>query len=314
MSLRDDTNWAELYQALGIDQGGEWTQVQAAYRRMAQSRHPDRFKEGTPEHRDAQGQIIEINQAYAKLSAYYKAHGHLPGQRYSAPRADWSSDVSQQSRANSAIPRTGAGWRMSPKHEKKTLLRRRSTILLALGLAYGAYQFWPPDTDFADPADEYELVDQGTNPEPVAPPSSLLGSSPVETNSGSSFFGPGSTMGEVHAVQGNPTRTSGSTWYYGNSSVTFVNGTVNSWNNDPDFPLKIRINPEELNSRTRHSRLTSRFTYGSTKADVEAVQGPPMTKNDDVWDYGVSRVFFKHNHVVRWVNSPMQPLKVDEPR
>jgi len=310
MNLREDTNWLELYQTLGIEPGCEWSQVQTAYRRMAQSRHPDRFEEGSTEHREAQDQIIEINHAYAKLSAYYKTHGYLPGNRYSAPKTDRKPGSSGQSRSETATSRSGSSWRVPAENRKKPFLRRRSTILLSLALAYGAYHLWPLDRYLSEAPGEYESAEPGENPE--TPPTALLGESRSSIEPANSFFGPGSTMGEVYAVQGNPTRTSGSTWYYGNSSVTFAKGIVDSWKEDPDFPLKIRVDSDKLDLRTRHSRLTSRFTYGSTKADVEAIQGQPVTKTNDVWDYGVSRVYFKNNHVVSWVNSPMQPLKVNE--
>jgi outer membrane protein assembly factor BamE (lipoprotein component of BamABCDE complex) len=51
------------------------------------------------------------------------------------------------------------------------------------------------------------------------------------------------------------------------------------------------------------------FTVGSTKAEVLAVQGPPTLAAARLWDYGGSRVFFRHDKVTRWEVWPRSPLK-----
>lgn len=302
MNPGNDTNWLEQYRILGLEPGCEWSEVHRAYRRLAQSHHPDRFDESSPEFREASNLIIEINQAYGNLSAYYKSHGHLPGQRYSAP-------AGARGPVRHAPPRTD--WPVEPEKAKKPFIRRPSTILIALGIAIGLNYFWPPN--FGMDGTPFDNAEPNRSIDSEASTPDLLGDSPSKSVAETPHFGPGSTMGEVHAIQGNPTRTTGSTWYYGKSRVTFVNGLVYSWYDDPDNPLKVKVDPD-INpyARTRHSRLTSRFTYGSTKADVEAIQGPPLTKGKDLWDYGLSQVYFTNDRVVRWVDSPMQPLKVDE--
>ena len=45
------------------------------------------------------------------------------------------------------------------------------------------------------------------------------------------------------------------------------------------------------------------FTVGSNKDEVLAVQGQPNDFDDRVWWYGLSRVFFNQNRVVKWDNS-----------
>jgi hypothetical protein len=56
--------------------------------------------------------------------------------------------------------------------------------------------------------------------------------------------------------------------------------------------------------------LGGTFDVGSTKNEVRAIQGTPVTETDSVWDYAPSRVFFERNRVIRWEESPMQPLRV----
>ena len=52
------------------------------------------------------------------------------------------------------------------------------------------------------------------------------------------------------------------------------------------------------------------FTVGSTKAEVFAVQGPPTLAGMHLWEYGGSRVYFRHDRVTRWEVWPRSPLKV----
>jgi hypothetical protein len=52
------------------------------------------------------------------------------------------------------------------------------------------------------------------------------------------------------------------------------------------------------------------FTVGSTKDEVFAVQGPPTLSGTHLWEYGGSRVYFRHNRVTGWEIWPRAPLKV----
>jgi hypothetical protein len=52
------------------------------------------------------------------------------------------------------------------------------------------------------------------------------------------------------------------------------------------------------------------FTVGSTKAEVFAVQGPPTLTSTHLWEYGGSRVYFRHDRVTGWEIWPRAPLKV----
>jgi outer membrane protein assembly factor BamE (lipoprotein component of BamABCDE complex) len=51
------------------------------------------------------------------------------------------------------------------------------------------------------------------------------------------------------------------------------------------------------------------FTVGSTKDEVLAVQGPPTLAEAQLWEYGGSRVYFRHGKVTRWEVWPRSPLK-----
>ncbi len=47
------------------------------------------------------------------------------------------------------------------------------------------------------------------------------------------------------------------------------------------------------------------FTIGSTKKDVQAVQGIPTAYSADTFEYGASKVFFAGDKVVGWENAPV---------
>ncbi len=59
---------------------------------------------------------------------------------------------------------------------------------------------------------------------------------------------------------------------------------------------------------------SGRFTLGSTKDDVLAIQGTPtriiIAANSSTWYYGFSNVHFASGRVVSWDISPGDPLKV----
>ncbi|MEK7214378.1 MAG: hypothetical protein AAB289_02125, partial [Chloroflexota bacterium] len=54
----------------------------------------------------------------------------------------------------------------------------------------------------------------------------LLPSNPIDAKD---FFTVGSTKDEVLTVQGTPSRFNESEFFYGTSSVRFLNGSVRSW-------------------------------------------------------------------------------------
>jgi outer membrane protein assembly factor BamE (lipoprotein component of BamABCDE complex) len=47
------------------------------------------------------------------------------------------------------------------------------------------------------------------------------------------------------------------------------------------------------------------FTIGSTRKDVQAVQGIPTAYSPDTFEYGASKVFFVADKVVGWENAPL---------
>lgn len=157
------------------------------------------------------------------------------------------------------------------------------------------------------PTDSQTLVTDNPTPdlpETLEPPNLDLGQSPLLKPSVDDYFTLGSTPSQVYAVQGVPTSTEPNVWHYGKSTVYFRDGAVHAWEQDPANPLRVSLRPQvaQRNSRT--------FTIGSTKSEVRAAQGIPLVETDTMWDYGLSKVYFRNDRVISWKSSPLLPLKV----
>jgi hypothetical protein len=117
-------------------------------------------------------------------------------------------------------------------------------------------------------------------------------------------FTVGSTKDEVLTVQGTPTEFNDQVWNYGLTSVYFNNGRVTSWDISPFNPIKVRMLPSAPVETQRPY-----FTVGSTKDEVLAVQGTPTEFNDQVWNYGLTSVYFSNGRVTSWDISPFNPIR-----
>jgi hypothetical protein len=163
-------------------------------------------------------------------------------------------------------------------------------LFAALYIGHRYLDAWLPDNSHAD--------------DDVPEPAVASQAAPVAESAGvQRGISAGSTFGDVYVIQGIPTSTQGDTWHYGKSHIRFAHGKVISWNEDPENPLRIARNqPAQF--------IGGHFKVGSTKDEVRATQGTPVTETAAVWDYGLSRVYFENNRVIRWEESPMQPLRV----
>lgn len=63
-------------------------------------------------------------------------------------------------------------------------------------------------------------------------------------------------------------------------------------------------------SDSKRDAALDHFRKGSTTDQVLALQGSPTRRNQVVWEYGASRVYFHNGRVISWHNDPRNPLKV----
>lgn len=286
-------DYSDCYSVLGITPDTEWKAVRARYRRLIGQWHPDRFSDDTTGRSVAEERSKEITLAYQALERYHRDYGALPPLRpveaTPDPVARERPPVSQPG-AGAAPPEAPVG---APARRRPHRLRRLALPFLALVLAAYVAQRYVDEPEATDPE-----VTEGT-PEPEAAPQRTA----PDDQQGQVGIRVGLTLGEVYAIQGVPSATQDNTWYYGKSWIRFDKGRVVSWEEHIDNPLRIDHHRVAL----QHERL---FGIGSTKDEVRAIQGSPASETANVWYYGSSKIYFEHDSVVRWEESPLQPLRV----
>ena len=288
-------DYSNCYATLGATPETDRKALRTSYKRLIGQWHPDRFSDDPALGKLAEERSKQITTAYQALEKYRRHHGVLPPIER-APGPEETGEPAQKAVPEDELPRfeTRAEGRRTRASARELARRGQgpqraviacSALIVALFLADRYLDLSAPDDDpprVALPAPSVET--------PVPQP-------PVQGIS------TGSTLGEVYSIQGIPTVTEGETWHYGKSQIRFAQGKVTSWKEHPDNPLRIAGSPF-VRSPERH------FNIGSTKDEVRAIQGTPVSETESVWDYAPSRVYFERNRVVRWQESPMQPLRV----
>ena len=122
----------------------------------------------------------------------------------------------------------------------------------------------------------------------------LLPSGPVAASL--DYFTVGSSKDEVLALQGSPKSFTETEWNYGASWVRFENGRVTNWYTSGQ--LKAELVP----SGPVPASLDY-FTVGSTKDEVLAMQGSPISFTETEWNFGASWVRFENGRVTNWYNN-----------
>jgi hypothetical protein len=297
--IRAVLSYSECYLTLGATPDTDWETLRANYRRLIGRWHPDRFSGDAVSKGIAEERSKQITLAYQTLEKYRRDHGALPPTKPAA--------VTAQGPAMSAEPmseRPASEVRVEPaktgpavREFAKRRPVRRVAIALAFFVLIGALYLAPRYQD--ERASDDDRPAASAHDPGVATPAPRLKESPRD----SPGISTGSTLGEVYAIQGVPTLTQGDTWHYGNSQIRFAQGKVISWKEHPDDPLRI------VRDQSVQPHGTT-FDVGSTKEEVRAIQGTPVRETDTLWDYAPSRVYFRHDRVIRWEESPVQPLRV----
>ena len=287
-------NYLEHYRILGVPPGASWEQLRLAYKKLVNAWHPDRFQQDHRQKNLAEKKIKEITQSYKELAEYYKKFGVLP-----LPMEEEVSPAVPIIIKDSSPVEVPEPTRVTPPAEApaRWMSRWHRRLAVAAGLLGAIYFIWqiiswkPQENPRADE----EHTDPATH---------SLERNPLATSPAGKQFAIGSSLGEVYAIQGVPTKTENDVWYYGDSKVYFVEGKVQRWDESIDNPLRVRIVPGTENT---HAHF---FGRGSTKEEVLAAQGMPDRDAGSVWDYGLSRVYFEKERVTGWQESLLNPLRV----
>ena len=275
-------DYAHDYRILGVAPGCSLHVLKAARRRLVKSWHPDRHPSGSATRQHAEERIKDINTAFDRLTQYHTNFGVLP--RVTEPPLAYAPSTPP------SPSETTSGANRHPVQSRAVL--RWAIALVAIGLTAEALHVFnqEPRTDATELATPPPIP---STPPPI----------PEGQSAPAKYFTVGSSLGEVYAAQGVPTLVENGVWHYGKSKVYFNAGAVISWEHDSANPLNATVLPRDT---TRDPHV---FTVGSTKAEVRAIQGAPLLETDALWDYGLSKVYFRDNLVSDWNSSPMLPLK-----
>lgn len=291
---------SDSFAVLGLSPDTDWETLRAHYRRLISQWHPDRFVADAATQKVAEERSKQITAAYKALESYHRDHGVLPPVQpaavQAAARDSQGSEGDESERDGNLAESHASAEALNGVSPRRRGRRRRivMTLVVLVAAAYGAQRC------IDAPSTSVRQIPQTTGDEPSVAHREGRLSERASAQRGISI---GSTFGDVYAIQGIPTRTDGDVWHFGKSRIHFSQGLVVSWDEDPDFPLRIARN-QLVQMSDGH------FKIGSTKDEVRAIQGTPVTETTTVWDYGLSRVYFEHNRVIRWEDSPIQPLRV----
>ncbi len=293
--------YAKNYHILGIQPGASWKELRRAYKSLVNMWHPDRFQQNSGQKKLAEEKTKEITQSYKELAEYYKTFGVLPIAQETTQTITDDAHSARVNQTSDTIktndPDLGAQTAPASIKHRYTLSTSRIIFgAVLIGAAYFIWQWVPEKYPESTPAPENHIVEADANSEhrdfnPLAVPAEKS-------------FTLGTPLGEVYAIQGIPTKTEKDIWYYGNSKIYFSKGRVARWEESPDHPLRAKVSDSD------DKPVMKFFSTGSSKEEVLAAQGAPDRDVGNVWDYGVSRVYFDKDHVSGWHNSPLNPLKI----
>ncbi len=236
-------NIALWYQTLGLGPGRhDWRAVQKRYRRLVRQLHPDRLPADSPQRAAAEERVKQINVAYRALAAQHRLHGELP------PFLQTSGQVTRRPVAPPRRPRSAPVSAPQPDIARPTAhdaaekvpdtASARPNRVWVVPIAVLAALGYFAVTQLGEISDRW-LADTAASGGASAVPGA--GERPRAAP-----FTIGATLGQVHAAQGIPTSVDDDVWHYGLSTVKFVNGRVQSWQEHPDYPLNVQlIRPDE---------------------------------------------------------------------
>lgn len=292
------------YRVLGVQPGVSWTQLRKAYKGLVNAWHPDRFQQNPRQKSLAEEKTKEITQSYQELAEYYKKFGVLPHVTKAVETVD---DLSSQKSPDTHPAQEFQDAEVSatdinpPQAHKGGRYKFNVRVMAAAALVGIAYLVWQvmPWILSDDSSQQNSPIEQSVDNKTYEKSGQYVAAA-------KKFFTVGTSPGEVYEIQGVPTETEEDVWYYGNSMVYFKNGKVLRWDEHPSNPLKAKIT---LGGEDMNAKL---FGVGSSKDEVLNVQGRPDRDGGNVWEYGVSRIYFDNDRVKGWDDSPFNPLKVRE--
>jgi outer membrane protein assembly factor BamE (lipoprotein component of BamABCDE complex) len=299
-----------------VERGATTEEIRDAYRTLAKVWHPDRFQSDIPLRRKAEEKLKEINASFQLLTSTGYGETQTSNDKEEKPQP--KSQQSSQSSSGPKAQQRGSEKKTSsaPKARQDSSRANQSETAASKGTrtttAHSDAQHSPPppqspEKQQARPAIRSRLGGVlgvviavivfalmkswlGTDSKgPAMQPSDferrLLVDPPKHSEQDSRESHP---SGDVKAQEGP------------HNKLTGDQPTVAS-------TKKAGIRSQEVPQESSASDL-SYFTVGSTKQDVIRVQGTPSAFSEGVFDYGLSKVYFREGRVTTWEASPLNRL------
>jgi hypothetical protein len=278
---RDDIH--RSYKILGLSPDASIEARKQAYKDLVKVWHPDRFSHDPRLQQKAQEKLQEINEAYEKIKSL--TNDQSQGTSWKKEQHD-SSFENQQA--------------YKPPFSDNVLFRKRRKRSALVWIVF-VVLFIGVSVILSQLGNRTEQIQSEHGD--ALPSESLPPSSPIPEQR--AYVTIGSTKDEVRALQGNPSRIIGDTWFYDASQVTFSSDKVVGYANNSEN-LHMRLMPK---TDMTHIREKGYFTIGATKDEVIALQGTPGSIIGNTWVYGLSQIKFYDDTVVSYSNAS-QNLKV----
>ena len=225
-------NFLECYTILGIAEECDWPTFRKNYKSLIQQNHPDRFTENTPEHESSERAIRNYNAAYKIIFDYYQLNKSLPPRSEDSFNTEKPEHTKRKKRPPVSQPSIRKKVKPQSSFRKPVILASILSGILAILL----FQVNSEDNKQAQPIEV--MTNLTTNTQSTVVDDNVI---KPKDNISEQYYSIGSSIGDVIIIEGKPTHIIDTTWYYGESSITFTNGVVASWNRHPDYPLKIRL-------------------------------------------------------------------------
>lgn len=301
------------FATLQIEPNSDWRSVKQAYRKLVREWHPDRQHNNKE---TAETKIRQINRAYSLLRKHYqftitpseqeifgsknsKHAKNQPSQTIISITLDAVKRYAKHPNKNHdqslSLARYAKDQLIWLKQLIAAIFSRRQTKWIVLSTPFIVVIYYSLSATLSSLNKNPSIVLTNTTDLSVEQDRSHDTTLASQNN----FITVGDDMVKVLEVEGPPTASSSTAWYYGKSAIFLKDGVVVSWYVDPSRSLNVR--------EARQS--VSFIKKGLDKNMVLALLGPPTEMKSDRWYYGSSMIRFEEDVVADWYNSRSSPLR-----
>lgn len=218
--MHENTDFGQLYDALGIRPGCSIAELRLAYRRQAAQLHPDAGGTGADVAR-----LQQINRIYHSATRFHRMHGRLPGETAACfASADAVDDDARAAAPDMPHAQATLPIACAPMADPRR--KMRSLMLAGVVIALLAWVVAPAEEApqrLAGSQDNFHVM----------PGAGVAKARRQHTQR----VAIGMTPARVMAISGPPLSRHESRWDYGPSWIAFDCGLVSDWYSSPLRPL-----------------------------------------------------------------------------